>query len=161
MTIDDDYLEVILIQESKHDYITDLSYMFCGCENLLDIKKHLDHALIDFRGVKNISHMFENCVKIESIDFGLFINLPLCDELKMDNLFCNCSALTSLYGFLEIDDANLRNNIFNGCKKLNNNYNNNIQMPGLNGYASGYNPNIPQYPLYPGNNYNNFTQGFY
>ena len=118
VTIDDDYLEVILIQESKTDYITDLSYMFCGCENLLDIKKHLDHALIDFRGVKNISHMFENCVKIESIDFGLFINLPLCDELKMDNLFRNCSALTSIYGFLEIDDENLRNNIFNGCKKL-------------------------------------------
>jgi hypothetical protein len=93
VTIDDDYLEVILIQESKTDYITDLSYMFCDCENLLGIKKHLDHALIDFRGVKNISHMFENCVKIESIDFGLFINLPLCDELKMDNLFRNCSAL--------------------------------------------------------------------
>ena len=39
VTIDDDYLEVILIQESKTDYITDLSYMFCDCENLLGIKK--------------------------------------------------------------------------------------------------------------------------
>ena len=142
MTIDDDYLEVILIQESKTDYITDLSYMFCDCENLLGIKKHLDHALIDFRGVKNISHMFENCVKIESIDFGLFINLPLSDELKMDNLFSNCSALTSLYGFLEIDDANLRNNIFNGCKKLiNNNDNNNIQI-SLNSNNNNDNLNI-------------------
>ena len=155
VTIDDDYLEVILIQESKTDYITDLSYMFCDCENLLGIKKHLDHALIDFRGVKNISHMFENCVKIESIDFGLFINLPLCDELKMDNLFRNCSALTSLYGFLEIDDANLRNNIFNGCKKLNNNYNNNIQI-SLNSNNNNDNLNINKInlPSSKGNNSN-------
>ena len=119
------------------------------------LKSHLDHALIDFRGVKNISHMFENCVKIESIDFGLFINLPLCDELKMDNLFRNCSALTSLYGFLEIDDANLRNNIFNGCKKLNNNYNNNIQI-SLNSNNNNDNLNINKInlPSSKGNNSN-------
>ena len=72
------------------------------------------------------------------------------------------SGGTSIYeGNLNNNKQNVQNYQNYPNQNNNYNYNNNIQMPGLNGYASGYNPNIPQYPLYPGNNYNNFTQGFY
>jgi hypothetical protein len=94
----EDYLEVILVQKSQKDYITALSYMFCGCTNLLDIKKHSDHKLIDFSNVKDISHMFENCVKIRNIDFDLFPNLSF-DGLKMNNLFNNCKKLININSF--------------------------------------------------------------
>ena len=120
----EDYLEVILVQKSQKDYITDLSYMFCGCTNLLDIKKHLDHKLIDFSNVKDISHMFENCVKIRNIDFDLFPNLSF-DGLKMNNLFNNCKKLININSFPKVNDETLKNNLFNGCdKKMKINYNN-------------------------------------
>ena len=116
VTVDEDYLEVILVQKSKDDYITDLSYMFCGCTNLIGVKEHLDHKLIDFRNVEDISYMFKYCVKIPKIDFNLFKNLFWTN--KMDNLFYECKELIEIKGFLHISDETLKNNIFYGCEKL-------------------------------------------
>ena len=152
VTVDEDYLEVILFQESKHDYITDLSYMFSGCTNLLSIKEHLDHKLIDFSNVGDISHMFENCVKISKIDFSLFKILFPFDKLKMDNIFCNCKKLINITGFPRVNIGTLKNNIFYGCDmliiqinnnniSLNSNNNDNINLSNNDNKFSSSNEN--------------------
>ena len=153
VTVDEDYLEVILIQKSKDDYITDLSYMFCGCTNLIGIKEHLDHKLIDFGRVIDISHMFENCVKIEKIDFDIFKNLSWINKVKVDNLFYNCPKLKEIKGLQQICGEFLRTNN-NGYEKFKIKINNNISFNSSNNEDINISINNNNSSLSNGNNSN-------
>ena len=125
VTIDDDYLEVILVQKSdtEEEYeINNLSYMFCDCIKLLkieEISQRIKHGSIDFENVRDISHMFEGCEKIESLDFLIFNGLNKINQ--MEYLFYNCRKLKDINGLEKLDTSNVNSmsNLFYGCLQLN------------------------------------------
>ena len=125
VTIDDHYLEVILVQKSdtEEEYeINNLSYMFCDCIKLLkieEISQRIKHGSIDFENVRDISHMFEGCEKIESLDFLIFNGLNKINQMKY--LFYNCRKLKDINGLEKLDTSNVNSmsNLFYGCLQLN------------------------------------------
>ena len=119
--INDKYLEVILIQDpidETENYLTDLSCMFCGCKNLISIKKHIEHKIIDVEKVEDISYMFKDCEKIKFIDFALFSNKEKLN--KMEYLFDNCKELIEIKDLEYWNTSNVTSMayMFNGCLKL-------------------------------------------
>ena len=84
----DDTLNVKLIEKNN---ITDMSYMFYGCKNLISVKNMSNWDTIN---VINMKSMFHLCKKLKSLD-----NLS---ELKVDNvtnfsyMFYGCNSLTNI-----------------------------------------------------------------
>ncbi len=84
----DDILIVKLIEKNS---ITDMSYMFYGCQNLISVKNIANWDTIN---VTNMKSMFHLCKNLQSLD-----NLS---ELRVDNvndfsyMFYGCSSLTNI-----------------------------------------------------------------
>ena len=86
--------------------VTDMSGMFCGCENITTI------APIDTSNVTNMEDMFKDCSKLQSI--------PQFDTAKvtdMSGMFYYC---TSLQTIPQLNTSNVINigNVFSDCTKL-------------------------------------------
>ena len=87
----------------NNNYIKDLNYMFCGCENLIKID------LGNFKNEKeiNLEHIFDGCKNLSNIDMakfdfnkvknieGIFRGVP--DE---GSIVCNKSFKDKLVGVL-------------------------------------------------------------
>ena len=57
--ISENYLQIILIQKTKEDYIENLSYMFCDCKfNSIEFKKMKNRKELNLGYVTNISAIF-------------------------------------------------------------------------------------------------------
>ena len=119
--INEEYLEVILVQKYKDEekkYITDLSYMFSGCNLLLGFNKFKGHETINLKHVENITSMFNKCTEIKELNLELLGDFK---EVKiMENLFRGCEELTSIVGIENWDTSKVTsmNSMFKGCQKL-------------------------------------------
>ena len=89
-TKDKNVLEVVLI-ENKIKSITNMSYIFSGCNSLKSIQ---DISKWDGRYITNMCGMFFNCILLESLP-----NISVLDTKNVTNLsdiFKNCISLKSL-----------------------------------------------------------------
>ena len=115
---DNDYLEIILIQEDENKYLEDMSCMFCACNFIKSFNTFLDHKPINFSHVKDISYMFKDCSNITTLNLDIF--KPFSNVTNMENLFYNCNKLKEINGLQEWNTFNVTSmaNMFNGCKEL-------------------------------------------
>ena len=120
--------------------ITNMSYMFCGCSNIINI----DLSTFDTKNVTNMTYMFSSCYKLANLDLSSFdtkkvhdmsymfyfcsnlenINLSNFDTkiiIDMSNMFSGCSNLASIDLSL-FDTKNVTNmsGMFSKCSKLTN-----------------------------------------
>ena len=124
--IDDkkNYLEVILVQKSindKKNYITDMSFMFYGCDlSFKKFEKVKDKNLLDLSQVTNISHIFEDNKKLENIDLEFLKNIKNIDNIE--SMFSGCVNLTEILNIsmLETKNVTKMTKLFNNCKNLTN-----------------------------------------
>lgn len=114
--------------------ITDASYMFSNCKNLLDAE-----ITIDASNITNMSYMFENCSHIvlpphiinssNVTDMsGMFNYCSMLDYVlemdtsnvtNMSNMFLNCSSLTTVPAFDTSNVASM-NYMFRYCTTITN-----------------------------------------
>ena len=108
----DNELEVQLVQE---EIITNMSYMFSECNDLLSL------SLILYWNTKHftdISHMFYNCTSLISLsDLSLWNTINV---TKMNHLFYGCKSLLSIPDISKWDIQNVSDisYIFYGCNQL-------------------------------------------
>ena len=116
--IKDNYLEVILIQNSEEDEIKDLSCIFQDCVCLKNFEEYKGHKSINFQDVEDISYMFNGCTEIETLDLILFS--PFENITKMESVFSECRNLTKIIGFDQWDTNKVKAmaSMFNGCEQL-------------------------------------------
>ena len=120
--LDDDYLEVILVQNSTHkneDYITDMSCMFSGCEaSKIMIDEVKNRKLLDLGKVTDISSIFKGCTNLESIDLKYFEKIY--NVNKMNSLFYRCKNLVNISNLesLKTKDVTKMDRMFCECEKL-------------------------------------------
>ena len=123
--------------------LTDCSYMFAGCDKIVNIKfihfntenvknmKYMFHRcknikqinLLSFntKNVANLSYMFSECENLENIDISSF-NFKKIEN--MDYMFYNCFKLNILISpYFDIKNCININNIFQGCQININNLN--------------------------------------
>ena len=125
--------------------ITNLSYMFCDCQNInsLDISGFNNN---DFINLKNLSYMFYNCTSLKSLSISEWDSSNVtdmsyafsnCKSLKslsnipnwetknvesMEGMFRNCINLESIDGIKDWHTSNVKymNSMFCNCQKLEN-----------------------------------------
>ena len=69
--------------------LSDCSYMFCHCKNIIDI----DFSKFNTENVTDMQHMFHDCFELKSLNLKSFKT----EKVKnMNHMFCSCSSLTSL-----------------------------------------------------------------
>ena len=96
--------------------VTDPTYFCNGCTSLTSIE-----GTLDLRKVTNLYRMFYGCTKLSKIDKVIFPVESLCPA---DEMFTNCTSLTSLDPFLDsrgrlnFDNLSTVKNMFNGCTNL-------------------------------------------
>ncbi len=78
---------IIYIRE--RDKLTDMSYMFNGCESL----KSIDISNFNTNNVTNMSYMFNECESLKSIDISNFNTNNVTD---MSFMFNGCESLNSI-----------------------------------------------------------------
>ena len=83
------YIKEIELSDFDTSNVTDMSYMFAGCEAL----KSLDLSSFDTSKVTAMAGMFSNCYALESLDLSKFDTSNVTD---MSNMFDCCGTLTSL-----------------------------------------------------------------
>ena len=102
-----DFSKINIISPS----IEDMSYMFGGLKaaNIAISNLKTDDA-------KDISHMFENCKEVTSLDLSSF---KTSNVQNMANIFHNCTKLLTL-DIKSFDTKNVKDmsNMFNGCNAL-------------------------------------------
>ena len=69
--------------------VTDMSHMFESCQDL----PSLDVSHFNTSKVTDMSHMFDNCIELTNLDLSSFDNSQVTD---MSNMFNHCLGLTSL-----------------------------------------------------------------
>ena len=94
--------------------LTDCSYMFAECNNIIDI----NFISFNTKYVKNMDYMFFNCVKLKSINLFSFDTQNVVD---MSHMFSLCKNLNCL-DFSSFDINNVKNMsyMFYQCEKLDN-----------------------------------------
>ena len=92
--------------------MTDMSYMFYGCENL----QSLDVSNFNTENVTDMSVMFRKCKNLQSLDVS---NFNTAKVKNMDNMFADCWRLQSLdlsnFNTEKVTDMSY---MFNNCSKL-------------------------------------------
>ena len=108
----DNILEIKLIGINK---ITNASWMFCGCEELLSLS---DISKWNSKDIINISHMFEGCKNLENINELLLLNTH--NVKDMSYMFYECISLESLNIIGRWDTNNVQNMsyMFYKCSSL-------------------------------------------
>ena len=110
-------LNVILLKEN--DEITDMSYMFYECENLLSIS---DESKWKTDKVTDLSYMFYNCASLETLPKNLE-NLGTSNVKNMTYMFSGCKLLSKLnVKNWKTDKLEDMGYLFNGCENLENIY---------------------------------------
>ena len=107
--------------EFKND-IEDCSFMFAGCENIIDIN------LLNFntKNVKNMRYMFSGCENIKELDLSKFNTENVTNMEGMfgcfDNLsYIDLSLFESIKDLKDLEELfNQRKVYFNGCSNLEN-----------------------------------------
>ncbi len=109
---DKDKIGVILLKEKD---VTDMSYMFYGCENLTSIS---DNSKWKTDKVTDLSYMFNKCASLETLTKKLK-NLDTSKVKDMTYMFDRCKNL------IDLDVSKWKTNkvenmgyLFNGCKNL-------------------------------------------
>lgn len=69
--------------------VTDMKYMFYGCEHILNLAPELDTS-----NVTDMSHMFERCIATPEIDVSSFDTSNVTD---MSSMFASCYNLHTIY----------------------------------------------------------------
>ena len=72
-----------------NNIITDCSYMFAGCNKIIDI----NFSSVNITNVNNMSYMFYNCENLKNVKFFSFINKNI---INMEYMFYNCKSLNDL-----------------------------------------------------------------
>ena len=92
--------------------VTDMSLMFTNCSKL----ESLDLSSFNTENVKNMEYMFANCATLTSLDLSLFNTAKVTNMHKM---FYLCSKLTSL-DLTSFNTANVTDMsyMFNSCSEL-------------------------------------------
>ena len=93
--------------------INDMSYMFANCSSLTK----LDLTKLNFSNVKNMSHMFEFCTKLDEISFP--INLDTSQLENMEYMYSSCFNLKDV-NMSNFNTASVKNmnSLFKNCKSL-------------------------------------------
>ncbi|MDE7266054.1 MAG: BspA family leucine-rich repeat surface protein, partial [Lachnospiraceae bacterium] len=107
-----EYRESITSAEINVTGMTDASYMFYECANLVSV----DVSCLDTTNVTRMNQMFEGCRSLTSLDLGNFDTGKVAD---MHGMFRGCSSLTEL-DLSNFDVKNVLNmsGIFSGCTGL-------------------------------------------
>jgi len=116
----------------------ELTNMFNGYSSL---KRVVFGSSVDTSRVTSLYGMFNNCSKLEEVDFGCFTTVNVttmrqmfngCTSLKTLNLtsfntasvenmysmFSGCSSLKNIYGSFDMSNVIATSGMFNGCKLL-------------------------------------------
>jgi len=95
-----------------YNYITNCSYMFCNCSNIINI----DLSSFDTERVNDMSYMFKNCYNLESINLSSF---KTNNVENMDHMFYSCKSLVEL-DLSSFDTKNVTNMscLFYNCVNL-------------------------------------------
>lgn len=89
--------------------------MFLGFTNLTEIQGMQNLNVVN---ITNMSAMFKNCNKLQSVDLSGFKDVKPVD---MMNVFSGCNSLESVdLSFLDLTDVNKYTNLFYNCKSLEN-----------------------------------------
>mgnify|MGYP004726869139 CR=1 FL=1 len=91
--------------------VTDMSYMFCGCDSLTS----LDVSKFNTTNVTNMSYMFYDCRALTSLD----LNFNTSKVTDMSSMFTDCIGLTSL-NVSSFDTSSVKSmtDMFNACNSL-------------------------------------------
>ena len=91
--------------------VTDMSYMFCGCDSLTS----LDVSKFNTTNVTNMSYMFYDCRALTSLD----LNFNTSKVTDMSSMFTDCIGLTSL-NVSRFDTSSVKSmsDMFNACNSL-------------------------------------------
>ena len=109
---DKDNLNIILLKEKD---VTDMSYMFYGCENLKSIS---DNSKWKTDEVTDLSYMFYNCSSLEELSKQLkYFNTSKVKD--MTYMLYGCKLIPNL-DVTKWDTSQVENMgyLFNGCEKL-------------------------------------------
>ena len=100
------------IENLNTEEVTDMSYMFSGCSNLIS----LDLTSFNTATVTDMSYMFSDCSSLTSIDLTSF-NVK--NVTSLQRMFSGCSSLTSL-NLLSFNTNKVQYvaGMFNGCSSL-------------------------------------------
>ena len=97
----------------KFDFskVIDMSNLFDGCINLIDIKLSSKTS-----SLKKIKNMFQNCIKMTSIDLS---NLDTSQVTDMNHMFAYCHSLKSInFGNMITSSVENMNGLFYRCYNL-------------------------------------------
>ena len=104
--------ESITSAEIKVIGMTDASYMFYNCENLLSV----DLGGFNTSQVTNMEHMFHNCKRLENVDVSSFDTKNV---TRMWHMFCGCRSLISIdVSSFDTKNVTSMGNMFYDCRNL-------------------------------------------
>ena len=94
--------------------ITDMSYMFSGCKDLIDLP---NISIIDTRNVTNMRSMFEGCINLVEIDLS---GWDIKNVQSIRGMFYQCENLKSVRGIKNWKPEKLQTcyEMFMGCSSL-------------------------------------------
>ena len=123
ITLQDNYLEVILVKKTENK-ITTLNSMFKNCilfDNF-NFEKYKDHDLVDFNDVEDISFMINGCTGLVKLDLSLFGSFEQGKLKSMACTFSQCNRLKTINGIekWKTDNVEKVTSMFNGCQALTN-----------------------------------------
>ena len=119
-TISENYLDVIVIQNLKEEYLKNMSYMFCSCNfKSITFKEVKMRNKLNLSHVTDISNMFKDCSNLHEVDLEWFGVMKL---KNMEALFSGCKELTNILNIGKLNTSLVTNfdRIFNLCKNLKN-----------------------------------------
>jgi len=91
--------------------INNMEYMFCGCKF-----KSINLFSFDTQNVINMNHMFYDCSNLNELDLSSFDTRKV---LNMDKMFGNCSNLKCInLSFFDVKNNRNYKDIFYGCNNL-------------------------------------------
>ena len=119
-TISENYLDVIVIQNLKEEYLKNMSYMFCSCNfKSIKFKEVKMRNKLNLSHVTDISNMFKDCSNLLKVDLEWFGVMKI---KNMEALFSGCKELTNILNIGKLNTSLVTNfdRIFNLCEKLKN-----------------------------------------
>lgn len=111
---DRSFIESIDLSNFDTSHVTDMSYMFSGCNSLTSLK-----GLENFKtsNVTNMAYMFSECSKIAMLDVS---NLSTSNVTDISHMFSMCNLITNINGLEKFDTLQVTNmeNVFYACESL-------------------------------------------
>ncbi|WP_294413407.1 BspA family leucine-rich repeat surface protein [uncultured Ruminococcus sp.] len=123
-SLSDDYLSDLYLSSFNTSKVTDMSYMFSGCEKIR-MASVICSESFDVSNVKDMRGMFQGCKSLEWVGFGG--NWYTSRVTNMASMFADCESLeeirfddNSINLDKKIDTSNVTSfeNMFLNCKKL-------------------------------------------